>query len=677
MSYMIKFLGSRGKDKFFHETINMELNESNYIFSFFPIAAEGETVYSLFCRYFFRSGLPYTNVLKQIIGHRRRASLLSAVPGYLKRILITLPIGNPGRDIKNILYNHTILPYLLYFDGKNKFDFSVNEFATDHPQPLYLKIGLSLYSQAPIIKHPRFCLKCIKEQEADLGFAYFRREHQLPAVAVCYLHGEKLAHGCKHCGPYPITKNAFSMPGRCNCKNITPLFSYKNLPSNKNALEWFAIQSAYIAKSRGSSYSNPKTIIKQKLLEYEVTRNSQVQYNKIVDAIENRFGVEFVRWLGLSLRHKGLPSAWIRRFFDQHSNMRRKPPIQYLLFIGAMFDSIEVFEKGTAQAFLQNGKINQLSIESSKPLLKDKTCVDIPSNELITQLKKIIKEKRIGLASISNHLNIKMYELIAVIKQQGIRIPLTDRFKKRMGNSKISAIRKKLKMGEQKILIQQEFNCSEWSILCIELDRPELNKSYHLASKINIREKHRRNLINFLNINPNAYRSDLMHQMAGTYDYLITKDKEWFHAHMERNPHPKRKQRPKWRIDWIKYDREKCKELKQFLNEVLIEDAKPVRLTKSSLLKKINLLPKYYSDNQRFPNVTKVLNKSIETPIDFQKRRIRWALRNMAKNDIEVSIKKLCRESGLTAEILRKHKKYVISQSLAFKAKIHGLSFFA
>jgi hypothetical protein len=49
----------------------------------------------------------------------------------------------------------------------------------------------------------------------------------------------------------------------------------------------------------------------------------------------------------------------------------------------------------------------------------------------------------------------------------------------------------------------------------------------------------------------------------------------------------------------------------------------------------------------------------------------------MAKNDIEVSIKKLCRESGLTAEILRKHKKYVISQSLAFKAKIHGLSFFA
>ena len=31
MSYMIKFLGNRGKDKFFHETINMELNESNYI----------------------------------------------------------------------------------------------------------------------------------------------------------------------------------------------------------------------------------------------------------------------------------------------------------------------------------------------------------------------------------------------------------------------------------------------------------------------------------------------------------------------------------------------------------------------------------------------------------------------------------------------------------------------
>ena len=104
--------------------VNSENKNSYYNIPFFGNPAEGETLYSVFCRFFQRSGLPYTHVLRKMTGQRNKTSIISSIPGYLKRIANTLPIENPGRDVKTIIIKNTIIPYFTYFDDKKESVFS-------------------------------------------------------------------------------------------------------------------------------------------------------------------------------------------------------------------------------------------------------------------------------------------------------------------------------------------------------------------------------------------------------------------------------------------------------------------------------------------------------------------------------------------------------------------------
>nr|WP_258406066.1 TniQ family protein [Shewanella acanthi] len=62
----------------------------------------------------------------------------------------------------------------------------------------------------------RWCPSCVTENEARFGLAYFHRDHQLPAVFHCLVHGDVLVSGCHECGWHHYRLNEQSVPPKDN-----------------------------------------------------------------------------------------------------------------------------------------------------------------------------------------------------------------------------------------------------------------------------------------------------------------------------------------------------------------------------------------------------------------------------------------------------------------------------
>lgn len=318
-------------------------------FHFFPTPAEGETIYSGFCRFAERSGLPKKHILAEFTCQQKTSPLYGALPGYLKRLASSLPPSHPWTNLEATIRLHTGMPYFVYFDSPSKRNEAVQLLVQNNfSHAVEMSIGLTQYRCGAGPKHPRFCVECKREDEAALGFTYFRREHQLPAVVVCWKHGCVLSHGCQNCGPYPVRRQGLSMPGRCLCADEqSPLAVVEKLPGDPSILKWFACESAYMLSVDGTRCPCVAAKLRQQTLDNGLCRGSRVDYADIATALEKRFGVDILSWLGYPLWTEGRPSAWVRGLFNRYEE-KRKPTIILLLFVGLFNSSVATFEASSS-----------------------------------------------------------------------------------------------------------------------------------------------------------------------------------------------------------------------------------------------------------------------------------------------------------------------------------------
>src|ERR1700728_4160408 len=136
-------------------------------FPFFPVPAPGETVYSVFARCRARVG-----VQKHLLGHftdqPRAQALLSAIPGRVSEISARVPDGHPWKNPGVIVWEHTNLPYFVYFDllGQNA---HLAKKGGDHPVGWHaeLALGISRRRYSGRAPHPRFCPACVVESRRE------------------------------------------------------------------------------------------------------------------------------------------------------------------------------------------------------------------------------------------------------------------------------------------------------------------------------------------------------------------------------------------------------------------------------------------------------------------------------------------------------------------------------
>jgi TniQ protein/Tn7-like transposition protein D len=651
-------------------------------FPFFPIPAEGESVYSVFCRCSERSGLPDQYILSALTGQPHKTTLLGALPGRLQMIASALPSGHPWTDPANAIQHHTSLPYFTYFDSPRRRKSATKLLITNtRGNDVGLALGLTQYRCGAVPKHPRFCSVCTTEDERNLGFSYFHIEHQLPGVAVCWKHGVILSHGCRRCGTYPIPGRGLSMPGRCKCQGgPEPLPAFETLPQRHATLRWLAAESAKLVGSTGTGSENPRAALRQLAINSGLGRGTLPAYSKVAAGLEQKYGADTLDWLGTPAWTSGRPSAWIRRLLQvQPTDTRKSPTILFLLFVGLFYDTVLEFEAAVRDD--QPGSPTEAGFAvgpaSILPPSRQEKKGTIVTPKWARSLPEILAKHSFHLSVAAAAAGVSTYTVAAEARRQGIRVPLRSQTRKKLGKHKLDRIRAALGKGVPKKNLERTYGISEWAVLLIELDKPGVAADHRALRAIAIRHAHRRKVLDLIARDQSASRSTVMTELPGTYDYVINQDKAWFGLLFPQRKKPANETERKPRLDRPTRDKALAFRVQELIAQSLAAGNKPERITKCGVLKRTGHLAKYLANPDAFPETTSLLDKLSESQFNYINRKITWAIEQLQESGQAISVNTLRRKAAVHPSKVRERREFVIKVAEEKEAEINRRSFFA
>lgn len=156
--------------------------------SFFPEFLPGELVYSAIARYTLHSGAGQRQAQETLFGRSRMFAPVG-LPFDLDFLAGRLP-SEWRISGMHLILEHTLLRYYAEFLPASAQGRAVEAMlGADGHAPLLTKADLPPLGA---LAHLRFCEECLADMTSNHGEAYWRRDHQLPIVAVCATHGTDL-----------------------------------------------------------------------------------------------------------------------------------------------------------------------------------------------------------------------------------------------------------------------------------------------------------------------------------------------------------------------------------------------------------------------------------------------------------------------------------------------------
>ncbi|WP_153117663.1 TnsD family Tn7-like transposition protein [Rhodocyclus tenuis] len=623
----------------------------------FPIAQPGETFASVAARHLARSSTPKIRHLK-LLG-LRIASASSLIPHDLRHFVSILPPGHPWEGApKRIALDHTLVPLFLHFCHPKRAAETLTTIVTGESTNPAATLGITVSQGQSMLNAGKFCPECLAHDLKTLGYPVLYRQHQPSFVRMCATHARPLHSSCVRCRS---TRNAVSMwqvAGRCGCSDplTPPLFGMGHDALTEASWLWLSKQvSAILAAPIPSEPIAAHLFSALRNGGFAAVRGG-LDSAAMIDALIDRFGEPLLRELGTgswfdSQPHKHRPSRTLTR---SALDGRRIPNVLHMLLLTRLIThDIATLSKPIAAEPKQ--RINRQPSGYGQLRSNERTRLD--ARAMLSAIDSA--EGKITVAA--QRLGVHSYTLASVMRRQGIRLPLPPATARRLGVERLAAVRSALRQGLPKYEIAQQFDVSEWSILLIELDQPELRNAHRDATIARQREKHREALHTFLRSNPRETRDDFAKNHAGAYDWLREYDRDWLEAKL---PAPVRNAHRNTRIarkNWLKMDQDAVASIRRTVHEEMCKPDRPTRLTQTRLLSAAGALSVMNRNAQhRYPSAKAEAEHSAETEEQFRNRAIRWALDKYAEQRIPISINKLRRVARLPARQLIEQRDYVV-----------------
>jgi len=177
-------------------------------------------------------------------------------------------------------------------------------------------------------------------------------------------------------------------------------------------------------------------------------------------------------------------------------------------------------------------------------------------------------------------------------------------------------------------------------------------KEVELNGDLSLRKKAR-----LLGVDPKTFQEKVL------LDAEIDKSKEKQEPNITCNVEPEfitvKINTTKVRVDWGQRDKELSERVFNSI-KCIIEQATPVRITKSELVRSAELPSSIIYTPDKLPLTSKMINQYIESTEDFQKRRINWAMRILRERN-ELVEWKIRRLAGITNRCSNKVQLYIKS----------------
>lgn len=149
--------------------------------SYFPTPYPHEWMYSVYCRYYVRSGQTRrTAIIRELFPDRPHTAIGSLYPNSaILQVSAQLP-NYP--DARTLMLNHTLFLYHTRCFPAAKKEALITKLSSG------TKTILGGIYRDRQLSAPRYCPLCVKDDRADYGEAYWHIEHQIPSMEICPKH---------------------------------------------------------------------------------------------------------------------------------------------------------------------------------------------------------------------------------------------------------------------------------------------------------------------------------------------------------------------------------------------------------------------------------------------------------------------------------------------------------
>ncbi|MPS82135.1 MAG: hypothetical protein E2591_29110 [Achromobacter sp.] len=639
----------------------------------FPAPVPEELFSSVIARHMARYACFSTALLRSM--QLRRQTAFSAIcPPSLPTFVETLPSGHPWHtNAYNLIFNHTLIPFFVNFSHQDLRLRVVKSIATGVTGNTLSSVGGAVRKLLHSGSFWKICSACVSRDIQRFGHKVIYRYHQPAMVRVCHQHQFPLVHCCLQCHTMDNKSHAWISTDSCHCKVTAPppQLGHTLEPRESEFLVRIAQMVHDLLKLdpavRGPS---PPATLLATFRNLGFTTSRQITAAKAISnllhtVVDDKIWslTQLDRAPGADGTHQRFNAVWGPDVLT--GRQAADPGLSLLLLYLSEYEIADT----PRPPFTSNPLPGHATTKSNprghggrqRPhhLRVDRETL---SQAVCVSTKLTVAAQQLGISS---------YSLAADLLNARIRYPLSKACIKRISIKRLEEIREALKAGRQKKVIMSEYGVSEWTLMLVMLDRPELVTLQREAEIQVQRSRHRAALLKYLDCCSLPTRSGFQSAHAGALDWLREFDQAWLTSHwpdrVRKAPGLKLQHR---RAKTLEKDANAVIEIRNSVEYEHTKEERPTQLTKSGLLAKSCVsVSAALAVRTRFPLAAQEASGHAETKEQFYERVLTWALKEYSTLHIPISMNKFRRVARLPAHVIAAHRSFVFEQATQMRLR--------
>ncbi len=598
--------------------------------TFFTDPYPEELLYSAFARYHYYSGnIDLKDTLAELFGKN------SVVPSFEIGSHLQFLCDSLGGDYKpeRLIQQHTLFPFYAPFLPSERRSEIVRDIKIVDGKGVYTKIGIvagSICRKDNIY----YCSACVREDIEKVGEPYIHREHQLQGVLVCPHHGQLLKE-------YQMKDSTISRLEYIRLDgallDLSDSYSFKDKYQDK--LLQISKAAYYLLSKDLSHVSKADVLLRYKNLLWErdlATNNLSVKQEELHELVVSYYGNELLHILESSI-DKNDEYNWLR--VVTRGVKRTVHPLRHILLILFLTGDMDTFFQGIRKSYNPFGIGPWPCLNSASGHYRQ----DVINNVIITADYKT--RKPVGTFTC---------ECGYCYSRMGPDQSDKERYRK----GRVKAFGHVWESKLQELFIEKKFSyrkialymgCDVKTIQKFEaifaekaIMKPEMAAVIEQVDE-DKHEFYRNNLLKFIAENPNLSRTEIRQQFQKEYMFFYRHEREWLFKVLTI---VKVAGGSQVYNDWQQRDQELLLQFYKAWMELLNKE-KPIRISKSSLGKKIGKLSLLEKHLDKLPDCNDFIVKVSETTQQFQLRRCQRVIINMKQEGLPLIEWKIWRKAGL------------------------------
>jgi len=630
--------------------------------AFFPTPfkeKDHELFYSVLARYHSASGnISPKATIMDLYGTTTVTAVID-LPAHFDALIEHLPLCHPY-TVDGLIKAHTLYPFYSAFLPFKRANLVIESMRGELGHSVHGRLGI-MASSISTDKTLKFCRECFEVDRTRWGEPYWHRVHQVPGVYICPIHRIPLCRSRL----LPMNRHEFvsaaredyhqEMQGTNGDKEgvfiqnvpsawddavskITVLLGDEELSTKyvtivdnvdkllnssypNRPMEWFA--NHYVARLKEIGLANVHGHVRQ------------VEFRR---AFLNYYAEPFLEVMQSSVSDRD--DNWLNSIVRKHRKTFH--PIRHLLlkqFLGISLDDLFVTEP-VYQPF------------GSSPWL----CLNPAADHY---LQPVVEDVSIRYDSkVKRPIGTFACSCGFVYARKGPDTNEDDRC--RIGKIKALGAVWEDELSE---LLKEDLSLREIArrlhvdVNTVKKYADHAQQNRQAISSIvpdDLRERKRQDWLELVRQNEQKSRTELRKMSKALYTWLFRNDKSWL---MEHSPKPTRIITTNLRVNWGQRDEEVLPLVQTEVTRILTSDGKPERISISRIGKRIGYLSLLEKHLNKMPQTKVYLESVKETVEDFQMRRIKWAIREIEHEGLDLQWWRIVRKAGIKGAVVETYQR--------------------